>query len=360
MEKYILELIENNNRVIIPNFGAFIIAKEDGVNILFNNFLSFNDGLLVNYVAKEKDIDTIQATDEVFSFVDKLKQELDTNGTYTIAHLGTFTKDDKGVLRFQQTEGDEVPEKEEVKKEDIIILDTEEKPEDSDSKQDSEINEEEDDTVKEEDTIKQPVLTLDEPELKEEAPKPTPPKVEKPKTEPAKASQPVTKTPKAKSNTPQKKSGKDVIIFVIIAAVIILGVGAYFIFFNKKEQPAPLPKPPVKVIPIDSTEIKRKDSIRIAQELEAARLDSLKKVEEEKMAIAGKYHLIVGSFKVEENAQKLVEKLQNKGYDKAQYFPNGTLFFVSIDNNVKYGPIEASQQVVLSKEQLNSWVYKVQ
>ena len=84
MEKFILELIKENNRVIIPNFGAFIISKENGLSILFNNFLSFNDGLLVNYIAEKKGIDTIVATDQVFEYVDKLKKQLDETGEYGI------------------------------------------------------------------------------------------------------------------------------------------------------------------------------------------------------------------------------------------------------------------------------------
>ena len=57
MEKYILELIKEHNRIIVPNFGAFIISREKGQTILFNSFLSFNDGLLINQVSKTDNID---------------------------------------------------------------------------------------------------------------------------------------------------------------------------------------------------------------------------------------------------------------------------------------------------------------
>ncbi len=366
MEKYILELIKDNNRVIIPNFGAFIIAKEDGINILFNNFLSFNDGLLVNYVAKEKGVDTIQATDEVFNFVDNLKNELDQNGEYTIENLGTFKKDKNGVLRFQQADNIEASdttestETKETEEKEIIILDTEEEPEEIKEENTPQKEEEIDTSIKEEETIKQPVLTIEETEKKPEPAKDSPQPTSYKKPSPAPISnkkEPQTKSTKTEEIIKERKR-KDIIIFSIIALVIIIGLAIFFIFFNKTKKPAPLPKPPVKVIPVDSTEIKRKDSIRIAKELEAAKLDSLKKVEEEKMAIEGKFHLIVGSFKVEDNAINMVKKLQEKGYNKAQYFTKGSLFFVSIDNNVKYGPIEASQQEVLSKERLDTWVYK--
>ncbi len=54
MEQYLLELIKNNNRVIVPNFGAFIVSRDAGTTVLFNNFLSFNDGLLINHVSKKE------------------------------------------------------------------------------------------------------------------------------------------------------------------------------------------------------------------------------------------------------------------------------------------------------------------
>ena len=103
MENYILSLIKENNRVIVPNFGAFIVAKENGFSVLFNNFLSFNDGLLVDYIVEKEDISREDAEKKVDEYVKKLKQDLDDNGSYTIPGLGTFTKDATGILRFEQS-----------------------------------------------------------------------------------------------------------------------------------------------------------------------------------------------------------------------------------------------------------------
>ena len=102
MEQYLLELIKNNNRVIVPNFGAFIVSRDAGTTVLFNNFLSFNDGLLINHVSSQEGIDTTQATQKVSEFVEKIKQELEENGEYAIEKLGRFTKDQNGILRFTQ------------------------------------------------------------------------------------------------------------------------------------------------------------------------------------------------------------------------------------------------------------------
>ena len=194
MEKYISELIKENNRVIIPNFGAFIISKENGISILFNNFLSFNDGLLVNYVAEQKGIDTIVATDQVFNYVDSLKKELDEKGIYSIDKLGVFKKDENGILRFQQADdfednldsGGSTKEEPsefvnedtvEVKKEAILLdidndSDITDAPEEEKIKEDTSTNKVED---------KEPVFTIDKEEeedkpiKQEKAPITTPP-----------------------------------------------------------------------------------------------------------------------------------------------------------------------------------------
>ena len=105
MENYILSLIKENNRVIVPNFGAFIVAKENGFSVLFNNFLSFNDGLLVEYIVKKEHVTNEEAENKINEFVEKLKSTLDEKGTYVIEKLGTFTKDATGILRFEQVAG---------------------------------------------------------------------------------------------------------------------------------------------------------------------------------------------------------------------------------------------------------------
>ena len=51
INEYIKELISNNSRVIIPDFGAFMIQNSDNGKIIsFNDFLKFNDGVLVNKI----------------------------------------------------------------------------------------------------------------------------------------------------------------------------------------------------------------------------------------------------------------------------------------------------------------------
>ena len=60
---YINKLLKDNSRLIIPGFGAFLLKtrpsgpsdeKTEKVHITFNDFLKFNDGVLVDHIAQKE------------------------------------------------------------------------------------------------------------------------------------------------------------------------------------------------------------------------------------------------------------------------------------------------------------------
>ena len=58
IESYIFEMLREKSRVIIPEFGAFLMKQEYKTDnnvtgtfvISFNDFLRFNDGLLIDNI----------------------------------------------------------------------------------------------------------------------------------------------------------------------------------------------------------------------------------------------------------------------------------------------------------------------
>lgn len=54
MEEILIELLKNNTKVIIPDFGAFIVKQRNPFQVVFNEFLRFNDGLLIDSISKRK------------------------------------------------------------------------------------------------------------------------------------------------------------------------------------------------------------------------------------------------------------------------------------------------------------------
>ncbi len=375
MEKYILDLIKENNRVIIPNFGAFIISKENGISILFNNFLSFNDGLLVNYIAEKKGIDTIVATDQVFDFVDNLKKELDEKGIYNIEKLGVFKKDENGILRFQQASdfGEFSDSEQDIKAtEETLPLSNEEanKTKESillDIDNSSEIiDTPEDEKNKEEITITsnidEPILTIDKEESVEKKEDKEEEIIRPPivKEEKVIKEKPVTNTPKKEDNKYAQKANKDkkrkdIITFVIIALLVVLCIAVYFVFFNKKKE---VIKPtPIKVEKPIKPEPKPIDTVKIVEkEVKEVPVKEIKKPE----IVSKDFYIIVGSFKQQENALKMVDKLKSSGFTNAQIIPKGNMFLVSADSNASYRTIEARQQEILENNKMESWLYKIQ
>ncbi|MGQ1785949.1 MULTISPECIES: SPOR domain-containing protein [unclassified Saccharicrinis] len=363
MEKYILELISENNRVIIPNFGAFIVSKEHGASILFNNFLSFNDGLLVNYIAEKKGIDAITATDQVFEYVDILKKQLDETGTYNINKLGSFKKDDNGILRFQQAEDfADMLNKESVPKDEKATENTE-----------AEVKEE----SAEEPEKKVFVLDVDKPEnkskeefldnkkegVKETWDKPNqekkvivPPAVTAPISEKTEEKKVQLKKPEPVSENKKGNGNKGLVLFLIVAAIIIIGLGAFFLLIKKPktEKPKVVKKEIVKPVPVKPVV---KDTVTVKP--------PVKKVPEVEKTITsgvppmkGQIHIIVGGFSEVTNAKNMVDKLKGQGYTKAQVITKGKMFLVSIDSNISYSKVEARQQEIL-EQKIESWLYTI-
>ncbi|MCW3785073.1 SPOR domain-containing protein [Plebeiibacterium sediminum] len=374
MEKYISELIKENNRVIIPNFGAFIISKENGLSILFNNFLSFNDGLLVNYIAEQKGIDTIVATDQVFNYVDNLKKELDEKGIYSIDKLGVFKKDENGILRFQQASdfaeelnSEELTKKEpsefvnedtvEVKKE-TVLLDIDDDSEITDAPEEEKIKE---DTSVEKVEEKEPVFTIDKEEeklIKEEkvpVSVTTPPiPKEQPKVKPATPKEKVVN--KYAQKTIKEKKRKDIITFVVIALLVILCIAVYFVFFNNSKK-VKVKTTPIKVEKPIKQEPVVIDSAKVVKEEPVEQIETPVQPEISK---SKDFYIIVGSFKKQENAENYVNKLKDLGFTNAEIIPKGNMFLVSADSDASYRVIEARQQEILEKDRLESWLYKIQ
>lgn len=98
MEKYINQILENNNRVIVPDFGAFIVKQRKPLTIVFNEFLQYNDGMLVDTVSKSEDLDREQAKEKIDEFVKSIVAKLDGGEKYPLEKLGVLIKNTAGKI----------------------------------------------------------------------------------------------------------------------------------------------------------------------------------------------------------------------------------------------------------------------
>ena len=361
MEQYLLELIKSNNRVIVPNFGAFIVSRDAGTTVLFNNFLSFNDGLLINHISSKKGIETTEATEQVSGFVDKVKKELDEKGEYTIDKLGTFTKDQNGILRFTQDAGlaELLPEVEEEKSavsksEDDKLLDI-----DNNASEEPRVDEDkkEKEDVKDVPPAASPkdskLLNLDE---KPKASENKPPLNQEKKSADKK---PPVVNASGKSTVIHKddKGGIPpwlIAILILIPVVLIL---LYLFFWRDSDQEKVVKKPAKEVVDtvvskpvVDSAAIKKAEEERLRKEQEAK-----ERAEAEKAKVP-RHHIIVGSFKDEANAQKLVKKLKESGFESATSFTHNNMVLVSAESYESLLKARDAQEKVLQEKRMENWI----
>src|SRR5665811_222006 len=100
MEKNIVALLNNNLRVIIPDFGAFIIRQKEPKIIVFNEFLKYDDGLLVDFMMKTEGIDAEMARQQLSDFTLQAAKVLDSGNVLTIEGLGILKKESSGRIVF--------------------------------------------------------------------------------------------------------------------------------------------------------------------------------------------------------------------------------------------------------------------
>jgi nucleoid DNA-binding protein len=100
--KHIVSLLNTHGRVIVPELGAFILK---GKLIYFNEFLRFNDGVLIDYIAEQEKIQKDDSAKKVTDFVTKINKQLSTTKSIELEGLGVLIVDsnDKIQLKAQGT-----------------------------------------------------------------------------------------------------------------------------------------------------------------------------------------------------------------------------------------------------------------
>ena len=109
--KDIVELLHNNDCVILPSFGAFVLKKRSAKvvgnefippakNVSFNSMLKENDGLLVKHISRVRKISYAKAfnlvEDEIKSFKKKLYKDL----LVEVKSLGIFELKNENNINF--------------------------------------------------------------------------------------------------------------------------------------------------------------------------------------------------------------------------------------------------------------------
>lgn len=100
MDKFLIELLQLNNAVILPDFGSIVIANETTGEVMFNEYLKFNDGKLIALLVANSTMDAQDASNMVAKYIRDIQIQLDKGESYDIFGLGSFQKDKNGSIIF--------------------------------------------------------------------------------------------------------------------------------------------------------------------------------------------------------------------------------------------------------------------
>lgn len=351
MIDYILEILEKNNRVIVPELGAFIVKQRKPFVVIFNEFLQYNDGMLVELIAKKENIDSNEAKIKLEHFTSEIKNALDHGEYYALDRLGDLVKTPSGKISlcepnavfgksilYKDTdiaieiEDTIQPELEEVSKTEEIISEKEPevskveppivvKPAIANTIENIEPNIEK---IEVEKVMEEPVTQVVNQDVKNELPG----EVEIPR--------PYITTPEAMINKPSTTKSRTIIIWTILIILVNAAIAGFFL----RNQITGLFKKNIEVIePIAIT-----DSLAIHDSVITAAIDSTVKevitsqIETQineppvQQDLKGYRHYIVaGVFRNEANANKLITDLQKKGFKPEKFGKIGELYGVSYE-----------------------------
>jgi len=374
---YIQELLATNNRVIVPNFGAFLVratSKSKDANTLeeklkdiyFSPFLKFNDELLEKHIIKKENITKEQAAQKITQFIEDIKKEIDQEKPYIIEGFGQFEADKQGKVQFLTVtkEGTEKP-KEEKK--------TETKPtaksKTSTTKKTPAATKEEPKTVDKTKVVEKPKATeAKKEEIKQEPKKESkleefkPEKKEEPKATPAAA--------QTKPIYSYKKEKKPINKGLVWSVAIGLPVAAIFIWalLNVETVKKVLNKEKVKTEKV----VQKKKPTTTKKPVAKAKTDQAKKEDAKKETTAKtetkkpevkkpatpqkKYYIIAGSFKNEKYAISYLNKLQAEGYNAEKLAERNGMHAVSFNSFTDRRKAIAEYKFLAQEKGLQAWI----
>ena len=326
ISKYIKELIPGNSRIIIPEFGAFMIQDTPtGKVISFNDFLKFNDSVLLNKIITTEKVDPTQGKESIKAYIAEIEAAFKAGERFAVEGVGYLEKDSQNNINFVQDENAKAS-LEKTKK--PAQPKTEAKPADAKPAQ-----------PKVETAPSKPLVAA--------APtQPTStvvtPKVEV-KNQPAQEkkapvqSQPASATTKNQTSYTNYTNNRMEIktknktlttVLIIVAGLVIVGVLVWAIidFMLPRFRTAREPEVPAVVeepVPaVDSTAFA--DTLQVVEEPEPVIVSE--PVDPNSMH----YHLIAGSFQVESNAIRFQQDMQSRGYNAVILTRNTGYHYVSI------------------------------
>jgi nucleoid DNA-binding protein len=406
MEKHIQYLLNTNLRIIIPDFGAFIIRQKEPLVIVFNELLRYNDGLLIDYLARHENIEKDMAKHQVTEYTENLVKALESGKEVNLEGIGTLHKTGEDKIEFVQTgkvTPKRTPKKAPEKKPDASPADKtvtfEIIPEDTRTaaKTAGEIKAatglKKDEKPRKAETLPKATKSAAK---KPQTPEKKPQEVQAVPVEPAKTqvaqpvkevpvkevpvketetqvpvqsvAKPTITAPPAKKVSAKTKMRQQIIwIVLVVVALVLINVWMIFnhqirTFFGGR----PVADTLGLMVETDTMmEAVTADSMYTPQELQDDNLSAEGDIVTEKplvktvkLPVAGekRYYIVAGCFGDEANADAMVQKLIEKGFSAQKYGKRGNLYCVSYSSFTNRDKAITELEKIRKDEDPDAWL----
>ena len=344
MDKYLIEFFKSHSTLILPGFGALTITDESTGELLFMPYLKHNDGRFAQFIVETEGIDEQRAQVMVAQYVREIENRLNSEGNYVFYQFGTLTKKADGEISFDKefkvAKNPEILEKPLV--ESTIVRD--ENVEKEILQDQSNIEESKNEGIVENvNTYSQEDQWNDDLELP-----------------PVGYQAPKSKQPILEKATPDKKKRRPIAGGILILGVLVIGAFlTYILFYNSFETSLSIAKN-TRTTP----EVKQEDTTTPSAESTKTPepTDSVEVIEEKIentepiIESGGAYHLVVGAFKLQANAERFLQRVQEKGHTTASMHERYGLYLIHLnDFTTKQQAKEESLKNV--NDFPGSWIY---
>ena len=319
MDKYLIEFLKLNSTLILPGLGALTVTDEASGELMFMPYLKHDDGRLAKFISTSEGIDEQRAQIMVAQYVRDIENRLNSEGSYTIYQFGAFSKQADGNIAFvreNQSHAEDSVLKTEDNKEDVLVQEVpiaipvkDEEPQNDSATPEHQVEEA---TYTKEDQWND---ELDIPPVGYEVPK--------------------AKQPILEKTTRDKKNRRPVIIAILSVGVI--GIGAlltYILFYNSLEpvvQTSKKSKPKVQVAK-EETKSSATDTLSESIPTEQSIKNESEEIESTNNLSSGDYHVVVGAFAVQSNAERFLERIQSAGNSSASMHERYGFYFIHLND----------------------------
>ena len=366
LNKYIRQLLTDNEMVIIPGFGAFISEyqpaeiddatdelKPPSTRLIFNPQIRNNDGLLVGYVAELTRNSHFEALQKIEKERDNIIYQLDKGEKVELENLGTLYYNADNQVEFI-SESDKNLSHESFGLESVSLTEpgAEENIEEETAVTEP-VEPEETIPTAEDSSVDEEAVSEQEPEAEESAEEILIPPV----TEEIKENESIQEEEKqveevvpAEKIEEKEKKRKGGWVWFLVILIPLIAVSVFLLMKEKRDNTPisnqdEISNPEVIQQPIAVIDTLEKDSTKVVPQ-DSAISEEAETGNENKLETSGpKFYLIGGSFKEEENAETYMEVLQDKGFEPFKMGKYGNFYILGI------GTYDTEEEAVAAKRE---------